>query len=140
MRKGFSLVELMIVIIILGLLASLVLPNLIGQASGAKKDLVCIQMKNIASTLDSFIIDNGSLPTTQQGLDALIENPDEDMFVNYRNGGYFKGGQLPKDAWKRPFIYTNNGTEFDLLSLGADGKEGGEGENADITYAQCKQN
>ncbi|KIM12020.1 MAG: general secretion pathway protein GspG [Sulfuricurvum sp. PC08-66] len=139
MRRGFSLIELMIVIIILGLLASLVLPNLMGQASGAKKDLVCVQMKQLSNILDSYQLDNGVLPSTEEGLEALVSNPDPDTYINYRASGYIKEGQLPKDPWKRPYIYINDGSTLDMISLGADGKEGGEGENADITYAQCKQ-
>lgn len=129
--------ELMIVIIILGLLAALVMPNLIGKSEQAKQGLVCIQMENIRNALDSFKLDNGSYPDTEQGLDALIKNPDSERYVNFANGGYFKNAVLPKDPWKHHFIYTKDDSGINLISLGADGKEGGKDENKDITYADC---
>ena len=139
MRKGFSLIEIMIVIIILGLLASLVLPNLMGQAAEAKKSLVCSQMKNLASSIKNFKFRLGTLPTTEQGIEALAINPDPDTYVNYPEGGFLDEGQIPRDSWKHPYIYLNENGSFELISLGADGKEGGEGESADITYTSCKQ-
>jgi len=139
MRKGFSLIEIMIVIIILGLLASLVLPNLMGQAGKAKKDIVCMQMKTLASSLKTFKFTLGTYPTTEQGIEALAVNPDADAYVSYPDGGFLDEGQIPKDSWKHPFIYLNENGSFELISLGADGKEGGEGESADITYTSCKQ-
>ncbi len=136
-RKGFSLMELMIVIIILGLLAALVMPNLIGKSEQAKQGLVCIQMENIRNALDSFKLDNGTYPDTEQGLDALIKNPDPERYVNYAPGGYFKNAVLPKDPWKHHYIYTKDDNGINLISLGADGREGGKDENKDITYADC---
>ena len=139
MRKGFSLLELMIVIIILGLLASLVLPNLIGKGEEAKRKLVCVQMKSIMQTLDMFKADQGSYPTTEEGLKALISNPNPEKYANYPKSGYFEGGQLPKDSWKHNFIYILNQNKPDLISLGADGKEGGKDEAADIKYSSCQK-
>ena len=138
-RKGFTLMELMIVIIILGLLAAVVMPNLIGKGEEAKQKLVCVQMKSIKNALDMFKIDNGSYPTTEEGLKALVKNPDPDKYGSYSEGGYFEDGMIPKDPWKHPYIYLNEGDGIDLISLGADGKEGGSSENKDITYAQCKK-
>lgn len=136
-RRGFSLMELMIVIIILGLLAALVMPNLIGKSEQAKQGLVCIQMENIRNALDSFKLDNGIYPDTEQGLEALIENPDPERYTNYAPGGYFKNPVLPKDPWKNHYIYTHDQEGTNLISLGADGKEGGSDEGKDITYADC---
>ncbi len=136
-RKAFSLMELMIVIIILGLLAALVMPNLIGKSEQAKQGLVCIQMENIRNALDSFKLDNGTYPTTEQGLDALIKNPDAERYNNFAPGGYFKNAVLPKDPWKHYFIYTKDDEGINLISLGADGKEGGKDEDKDIMYADC---
>ena len=136
-RKGFSLMELMIVIIILGLLAALVMPNLIGKSEQAKRGLVCIQMENIHNALDSFKLDNGSYPETDQGLKALVQNPDPERYGNFAPGGYFKNAVVPKDPWKHHFIYTKDDNGINLISLGADGKEGGKDENKDITYADC---
>lgn len=137
MRNGFSLMELMIVIIILGLLAALVMPNLIGKSEQAKQGLVCIQMENIRNALDSFKLDNGIYPDTEQGLEALIQNPDPERFTNYAPGGYFKNPVLPKDPWQHYYIYTNDEEGTNLISLGADGKEGGADEGRDVTYADC---
>ncbi len=137
MRKGFSLIEIMIVIIILGLLASLVLPNLIGQSDEAKKKLVCIQMKSIAESLKTFKLYNGTYPTTEEGLEALIKNPDPEKYPEYPSQGFLDEGKLPKDPWGGKYIYTYENGDFNLISLGADGKEGGEAENKDITYESC---
>lgn len=136
-RNAFSLMELMIVIIILGLLAALVMPNLIGKSEQAKGGLVCIQMENIRNALDSFKLDNGVYPDTEMGLKALIENPDPERFPNYAPGGYFKNPVIPKDPWKHTYIYTHDEEGTNLISLGADGKEGGSGESKDVTYAEC---
>ncbi len=138
MRKAFTLLELMIVIIILGLLASLVLPNLLGQASKAKKGVVCIQMKQLATSLKNFKFALGAYPTTEEGLRALVKNPDPDSYVNYPKEGFLDDGRIPKDPWKHDYIYLNEEGDIELISLGADGKEGGEGERADIRYSSCK--
>jgi len=137
MRKGFSLIEIMIVIIILGLLASFVMPNLIGQSDEAKKKLVCIQMKSVGESLKTFKLYNGSYPTTEEGLKALVSNPDPEKYPEYPSQGFLDEGRLPKDPWGGQYIYTNEDGEFNLISLGADGKEGGDGENKDITYDTC---
>ncbi len=139
MRKGFSLLELMIVIIILGLLASLVLPNLLGQGERAKEKLACIQMKNIKNALDSFKMEEGSYPTTQEGLKALIQNQNPQKYKNYPQNGFLNSKKVPLDPWGHPYIYVNNGGNIDIISLGADGKEGGSGENKDIRLSQCQQ-
>ena len=137
MKKAFSLMELMIVIIILGLLASLVLPNLIGKSEEAKQKLVCVQMRSIAQALDMFKLDNGNYPDTQEGLKALVKNPDPEKYPNYAAKGYFANGQLPKDPWGHSYIYVKTDDGFNLISLGADGKEGGKNENKDISYEEC---
>jgi general secretion pathway protein G len=138
MKKAFSLIELLIVIAILGLLVGLVGPALMKQFSGAKQKLVCTQMAQIGEALDSFKLDNGVIPTTDEGLQALIANPDEDKYPNY-NGPYFRKGRMPKDSWKRAFEYINTGEDFDIISLGADGKEGGDGEAKDIYSSKCQK-
>jgi len=129
--------ELMIVIIILGLLASLVLPNLMGKGEEAKRKIVCVQMQTISQAIDMFKADNSVYPTTEEGLQALITNPSEEDYPSYGSTPYMK--KLPKDSWKTTFIYINNGSEFDLISLGADRKEGGEKGNKDIRYSECQK-
>jgi general secretion pathway protein G len=136
MKKGFSLIEIMIVIIILGLLAGLVLPNLLGQGEQAKRKIVCIQMQSINDALKNFKLQNGIYPTTEEGIKALVENPDEEKYKSYPSGGFLDGKE-PLDPWKNPYIYTNDDNTIDILSLGADGKEGGSGEAADISMSSC---
>ncbi|WP_345969802.1 MULTISPECIES: type II secretion system major pseudopilin GspG [Sulfurimonas] len=136
-RRAFTLMELMIVIIILGLLAALVMPNLIGKSEEAKQKLVCVQMKGIKNALDMFRLDNGSYPDAEEGLEALAKNPDAEKYPNYSAGGYFQDGVLPKDPWKNRYIYVPGEEGINLISLGADRKEGGSAESKDITYAEC---
>jgi len=138
MRKGFTLIELLIVIAILGLLAALVVPNIIGQGEEAKRKIVCIQEKSLKDALDSFKITEGVYPTTEEGLKALIKNPNPEKYKSYPKNGFLKDGKLPKDPWGNDYIYVNNGGNIDIISLGADGKEGGEGENKDIKLSECK--
>jgi general secretion pathway protein G len=136
-KKAFSLMELMIVIIILGLLAALVMPNLIGKSEQAKQNLVCIQMKSIKNALDMFKLDNGSYPEQEQGLNALVKNPNPEVYTSYAPSGYFENAIVPKDPWKTPYIYVRTEDGINLISLGANKKEGGTKENKDVTYADC---
>ena len=138
MKKAFTLIEIMIVIIILGLLASLVVPNLIGQGEKAKQKLVCIQMKSLKDALNSFKVQYGVYPSTQEGLKALIKNPNPDRYKDYPKSGFLSNGKLPKDPWGNNYIYVNDNGNIDIISLGADGKEGGSGENKDIRLSQCQ--
>lgn len=139
MRKAFSLIELMIVIVILGLLAAMVMPSLTGKGEEAKRNLVCVQMKSIYNgALDMFKINNSVYPSTEEGLEALVSNPDEEMYPNYSTSGYFKDAKMPKDSWGNTFIYTNEEGSVELMSLGADRKEGGKDEGADIKMSECK--
>ncbi len=137
MRKAFSLIEIMIVIIIIGLLAGLVLPNLLGQGEQAKRKIVCIQMKSIKDALKSFKMQNGTYPTTEEGIAALVTNPDPEKYKSFPDGG-FLDGKKPLDPWSNPYIYTNDDGKIEIISLGADGKEGGSKENADISMSQCE--
>ena len=136
-RGAFSLLELLVVILILGLLAAFVAPNLIGAGEKAKRDLVCTQMSSIAQSLKMFKLDNGMYPDTEEGLQALISNPDADKYPNYASQPYLE--KLPKDSWRKPFVYIKNEGGFDIISLGGDRKEGGEGDAADIYYSRCQK-
>lgn len=138
-KKAFTLMELMIVIIILGLLASLIMPNLIGKGEQAKQKLVCVQMKTISESVKMFKIEQGNYPTTEVGLQALVQNPDPDKYTNYPKGGYLDSKNPPKDPWKNNYIYALTDTGFELVSLGADGKEGGVDENKDIIFSKCSE-
>lgn len=136
-RRGFSLLELLVVILILGILAAFVAPNLIGKGEQAKRDLVCIQMSNTGQALDMFKLDNGVYPETEEGLQTLLSNPDAEKYPNYSNTPYMKS--LPKDSWQNLFGYLKNETDFELISFGADRKEGGSGDAEDIFFSKCKK-
>ena len=136
-RGAFSLLELLVVILILGILAAFVAPNLIGAGEKAKRDLVCTQMSSISQALKMFKLDNGVYPDTEEGLNALLSNPDADKYPNYSSQPYLE--KLPKDSWRHPFTYLKTENGFDLISFGADRKEGGEGEGADIYFSRCQK-
>lgn len=126
-KKAFSLIELMIVIVILGLLAAMVVPNLTGQAEKAKKDIVCNQMLSIYNgVLDQYKVENSNYPSTEEGLEKLAKD------------GFFKDAKIPKDSWSNEFIYINDDGVIEIISLGADKKEGGKDSNADIKMSECK--
>jgi general secretion pathway protein G len=132
-REGFTLIEIMVVIVILGLLAALVVPKLVGRTEEAKKTQSRVQIKSIEQALELFKLDNGFFPTTEQGLEALIRLPDAGRVPkNYRKGGYLD--RLPKDPWGNAYVYVSPGShgDYDISSYGADGAPGGEGEDADI--------
>ncbi|MFT7824427.1 MAG: type II secretion system major pseudopilin GspG, partial [Sulfurimonas sp.] len=135
LRTGFSLIELLIVIVILGGLVAVVAPNLMDSADKAKRDTVCIKMSELKKSLDMFKLDNGVYPDTEEGFAALIENPDEDKYPNYRSTPYLP--KIPKDSWRTPIIYIKKSPGFELISLGADRKEGGEGIGKDIFFSEC---
>lgn len=134
--SGFTLIEVMVVIVILGVLAALIVPNVMGRGEKAKVDTTQITLKGVAGALDQYKLDNGHFPTMQEGgLDALVNQPA--TAKNWLPGGYVKGG-YPKDSWENDIQYVIPGTEgraFDLYSFGADGKAGGEGNDADIYYS-----
>lgn len=137
LRKAFSLIELLVVILILGLLAAFIVPNIIGKSEQAKKDLVCVQMNSIANALKMFKLDNGVYPDTEDGLNTLITNPNPEKYPQYASNPYIE--DLPKDSWQNNFIYTSTDGSFELISLGADRKEGGSNENEDIFLSRCKK-
>jgi len=140
MRKGFTLIELMIVIVILGLLAAMVVPNLTGKGAEAKQKLTCVQMKSLYNgALDMFKLDNGMYPSTEEGLQALTHNPDSEKYPNYSKSGYLKDNKLPKDSWGNDFIYINDDGKVEMISLGADRKEGGTDEASDIKLSECSK-
>ena len=136
-KKAFTLLELLVVILILGLLAAFVVPNIIGAGDKAKRDLVCSQMSSISSALDMFKMDNGMYPDTEESLKALVSNPDSDKYPAYSSKPYMK--RVPKDSWGQPIQYIKSDSAFDLISFGPDRKEGGSGDNADIKYSQCNK-
>ena len=137
-RKAFTLIEIMVVIIILGLLAAFVIPNITGKSGEAKQKLVCIQMKSLNESLKMFKVDNGTYPTSEEGLKALLVNPNPDTYTAYSSNAYIEGKNLPKDPWNKPYIYLNVDDEIELISLGSDGKEGGKNEEKDQKLSECR--
>ena len=134
-NRGFTLIEIMVVMVILALLAALVGPRLIGQSDKAKVDDAKVQIRNLESALKFYKLDNGVYPTTEQGLRALVEKPTVGQIPkNYREGGYLESKKVPQDPWKNDFVYISPGEhgDYDLCSYGADGAKGGEGYNEDI--------
>ena len=132
---GFTLIELMVVILILGLLAGIIAPRLIGRTDEAKQTKAKVQIENLSTALKLYKLDNGFYPTTEQGLQALVQPPETgNIPKNWRQGGYLEKGKIPKDPWGNEFIYLCPGThgDFDIISYGADGVPGGEGKDKDI--------
>ncbi len=132
--SGFSLIELMVVVIILGLLAGLVAPRVLNRIEDAKINKARADIVSLETALKLYKLDNGKYPTTEQGLQSLVEAPSsEPLPKNYREGGYLEKGLKP-DSWGNEFIYLSPGTHgsFDIISFGADGVSGGDGEDKDI--------
>jgi general secretion pathway protein G len=134
-RSGFTLLELVVVIIVLGLLAGIVAPQIIGRLSEAKSTTARTQIELLSAALDGYRLDNGSYPTTDQGLASLRERPTRPPVPTNWRGPYIRKA-VPLDPWGRPYLYrvpgVRNPSAFDLESLGRDGKVGGEGEDADV--------
>ena len=131
-QSGFTLLEVMVVVVILGVLASFVVPNLLGNKEKADQQKAITDIVALENALDMYKLDNSVYPTTDQGLDALVSKPSSPEPRNYRDGGYIK--HLPNDPWGNDYQYLSpgdNGT-IDIFTLGADGQEGGEGIDADI--------
>jgi general secretion pathway protein G len=129
--RGFTLVELLVVLIILGLVASIAGPNVMKYLGTSKTKTARLQLKEIESSLELFFLDTGAYPSTSTGLKALIKN--DESLVGW-NGPYFKKAVVPDDPWGNPYKYSVPGDHgaFDLSSLGADNQPGGEGDDKDI--------
>jgi general secretion pathway protein G len=131
--RGFTLIEIMVVVVIIGLLAAVILPNIFSNLSKAQITKAKSDIQAIEGGLTMFKLDNYKYPNTDLGLSALVQRPNDPTIRNWREGGYLK--RVSNDPWGNPYQYVFPGTrgqEFDLYSFGADGQEGGEGENADI--------
>jgi len=128
---GFTMVELLVVLVIVGLIAAVVGPVLYKRIGPAKQTTAHAQISNFMDALDTYFVDNGAFPNSQQGLEALRTSPEG---APRWNGPYLKK-DVPADPWGRPYLYRAPGRSggYEIFSYGADGKEGGEGENQDIT-------
>jgi general secretion pathway protein G len=138
--RGFTLIEIMVVMVILGLLVAIVAPNIMGRSDQAKVTIAATQLKNIQSALDLYRLDNSQYPSTQQGLEALVSKPSGSPEPkNWNPDGYLKS--VPEDPWGAAFQYISPGSEgpYDLYSYGSDGREGGDGDAADISVWQTKE-
>lgn len=133
--EGFTLLEIIVVVFILSLLVAIVAPKIMGRTDDAKIADAKVQIKNFETALKLYKIDNGEYPTTEQGLESLIEKPATGKVPGkYREGGYLEQKKIPLDPWGNPYVYVSPGIhgDFDILTYGNDGKEGGEGKDADI--------
>ena len=136
-ERGFTLLEIMVVVVILSILALYVGPKIIGRPQEARINAARMQIQSLTTALKLYKLDNGVYPSTEQGLDALVQLPDVGQLAKtWRKGGYLEKTKVPKDPWGYDYIYlcpgVNNQDEFDLMSYGPDGQPGGEEENADI--------
>jgi len=133
--SGFTLIEIMVVIIILGILATLIAPRLMDRPEEAKQIKARIQIASLETALKLYKLDNGMYPDTEQGLQALVEKPETGQTSGkWRKGGYLEKGRVPRDPWKNEFIYLSPGMhgDYDLISYGADGVPSGEDKNKDV--------
>jgi len=134
-QRGFTLIELMVVIVILGILAGLIVPRIMGRPEEARRMKARVQMESMETALKLYKLDNGSYPSTDQGLEALVQAPTVGQLPKkWREGGYLDKGRVPKDPWDNDYVYLSPGLhgDLDLMSYGADGQPGGEGKDEDI--------
>jgi len=129
--KGFTLIEIMVVVFILGLLATLVAPRIMGRTEEARRTKAMADLRAVEQALHLYKLDNSVYPTTEQGLQALVTRPESGTVpIRWNPDGYLD--KLPLDPWGHPYLYLSNGDRYTLRSLGADGEEGGEGKYADL--------
>jgi general secretion pathway protein G len=139
-QSGFTLIEIMVVVVILAVLGALVVPKILENVDKARVTRAQSDIRAIQTALDLYRLDNFKYPTTEQGLQALVTQPTDPTITNYRSGGYLSS--LPKDPWNSPYQYVSpgaNGRDYDIISYGRDGKPGGEGYDADISTSTLEQ-
>lgn len=134
-QQGFTLIELMVVMVILGILATMIVPRIMDRPEEARRTKAAIDIQALEQALQMYKLDNGKYPTTEQGLQALVEPPSVGQLAKkWRKGGYLDKGRVPNDPWDNAFVYISPGLhgDFDLMSYGPDGEPGGEEKDADI--------
>lgn len=132
-EKGFTLIEIMVVVVILGILAGIVVPRLLDRPEEARRTKAATDIRGIEQALAMYKLDNGFYPTTEQGLEALVTKPEIGRIPGrYREGGYLN--KVPLDPWGSPYVYLSPGIhdDIDVISYGSDGQPGGEGSDADV--------
>lgn len=136
-KAGFTLVEILVVVVILSILAGLVVPRIMSRPEEAKQAKARMQIASLETALKLFKLDSGFYPDTEQGLSALVEKPSTGRIpTKWRAGGYLDKGRVPKDPWGQEFLYISPGVknqDFDIMSFGGDEEEGGSGTESDIT-------
>ncbi len=141
--RGFSLIELMIVVVILGLLAGVLVPRIMDRPDEARVTAAKTDIRTLEQALRLYYLDNGRYPTTEQGLQALISRPEsEPVPRNWRSRGYLEASSVPRDPWGNEYIYRSpgdQGRDYEIISLGADGKEGGTGFDSEIRSWETSQ-
>jgi len=133
--KGFTLIELMVVIVILGVLAGLIVPRIMGRPDEARQLKAKMQIESLETALKLYKLDNGAYPSTDQGLEALVTQSETPPVPRkWREGGYLEKGKVPVDPWGNTFVYLSPGVhgDYDISSYGADGVSGGDDKNSDI--------
>ena len=133
--RGFTLIEIMVVIIILGILAVYIGPKIMGRPEEARRTKAKVDISALETALKLYKLDNGVYPSTEQGLQALVEKPESGNVPNkWRDGGYLDKNKVPKDPWGNEFVYLSPGIngDFDIITSGSNGVPGGEGQNMDI--------
>jgi general secretion pathway protein G len=134
-QQGFTLIELMVVMVILGILATMIVPRIMDRPEEARRTKAAIDIQSLEQALKLYKLDNGKYPSTEQGLQALVELPSAGRLAKkWRKGGYLDKTSVPKDPWDNEFVYISPGlhSDFDLMSYGPDGEAGGEETDADI--------
>lgn len=134
-ERGFTLIELLVVLVIIGILAGYIGPKIMGHPEEAKRTKAALQIQAIETALKMYKLDNGVYPSTEQGLQALVEPPETGKLPpKWRSGGYLEKGKVPEDPWGNEFVYLSPGVhdDYDLSSYGPDNEAGGEDENADV--------
>lgn len=132
-QYGFTLIEIMVVVVILGVLAAIVVPRLLNEPEKARRISAATQIRSLEEALGMFKLENGFYPSTEQGLQSLVDKPTNGRIpAHYKEGGYIR--KIPLDPWGQQYRYLCPGVhgDFDLFSYGPDGESGGEGENADV--------
>lgn len=142
-HRGFSLIELMIVMVIMGILATLLVPRIMDRPEEARRTKAKMDIKNIENALKLYKLDSGTYPTTEQGLESLIRKPETaPMPLKWREGGYIDGSTVPQDPWGRPYFYTSpaqDGKEYEIVSYGRSGETGGTGKDASISSSDLSK-